>query len=353
MKVFSERFNKEFETFSVEKKGTEVLTHESFLQLYRTVQKETGVVVAPIGMPKDWELLNSVVVPFIAKDKSGICEYAIGQATLDSIETEVGKTYFASIAYNRGFDNALKAYLQIPKNVRTEASETENAVNNDHGFPAKNYTVPDNTSPQVTNPVPYQMPISSDVQAPFPVTPQQTQIPVMPQQAPVQASVQPIPQTVPQAAPQTVSQIASQAVPQVQIPTTIPQATNTPVMTQAQNIPATPQAQPVPTMVQEQVPFPSYDMPPASCVNQPAPTMNYVPQQPVNAAMDESQPGVGNPGKTVLTFGPALADPEHITIETTNEANLDWVLQNITENSLYYPLKLDVIAYMKMTGKMV
>lgn len=336
MKVFSERFGKEYETFSVEKKGAEVLTHESFLQLYRTVQKETGVVVAPIGMPKDWELLNSVVVPFIAKDKAGICEYAIGQATMDSIETEVGKTYFASIAYNRGFDNALKAYLQIPKNVRTEASETENAVNNDHGFPAKNYAVPDNTSPQVTNPVPYQMPIQSDVQAPFPVTPQQTQIPVMSQQPPVQASAQPIPQ----------------AAPQVQIPTAVPQATNVPVMAQVQNIPVTPQPQPIPTMVQEQVPFPSYDMSPVNCVSQPAPTMDYIPQQPVNTVMDESQPGVGNPGKTVINFGPALADPEHNTVETTSEANLNWILQNITEDSVFYPLKLDVIAYMKMTGKM-
>ena len=339
MKIFSERFNKEFETFSVNKNGSEVLTHESFLQLYRTVQKETGVVVAPIGMPKDWELLNSVVVPFIAKDKTGICEYAIGQATMDSIETEVGKTYFASIAYNRGFDNALKAYLQIPKNVRTEATETENAVNNDHGFPAKNYAVPDNTIPQAVNPAPYQI-IQSDVQAPFPVTPQQMQIPVMPQQAPVQASVQPIPQTVPQTAPQ------------IQVPTTIPQAVNTPVMTQVQNASVMPQVQQVPNMVQEQVPFPSYDVSPANCVSQPTTTMDYIPQQPVNAVMDESQPGVGNPGKTVLNFGPALADPEHNTIETTNEANLNWILQNITEGSEFYPLKLDVIAYMKATGKM-
>lgn len=326
MKVFSERFNKEFETFSVNKNGSEVLTHESFLQLYRTVQKETGVVVAPIGMPKDWELLNSVVVPFIAKDKAGICEYAIGQATIDSIETEVGKTYFASIAYNRGFDNALKAYLQIPKNVRTEATEAENAVNNDHGFPAKNYAVPDATTPQAANPAPYQM-IQSDVQAPFPVTPQQTQNSVMPQQIPVQ----------------TTAQAAPQAVPQVQVPTTIPQAVNVPVMTQVQQ---------VPSMIQEQVPFPSYDVSPANCVSQPAATMDYIPQQPANAVMDESQPGVGNPGKTVLNFGPALADPEHNTIETTNEANLNWILQNITEGSEFYPLKLDVIAYMKATGKM-
>lgn len=116
-----------------------------------------------------------------------------------------------------------------------------------------------------------------------------------------------------------VQQMSFAEMPVVPAPVTpvMPAANVSPVTAQVNTIPVAPNVNPTPVI--------------------PTPT---VPQ------VDETLPGNGNPGKTIVTFGPTSG----IAIEATDPSVLKWIISVVNEQSTFYPIKCDVEQYVTLNG---
>lgn len=126
--------------------------HSSLEQLFYDVIQPTGARLSSRWIESS---ASHVVVEItIENQKTGRCVTAAGESVPDSLNTEIGRKYPATMAYNRAFDRAILRYLGL-YNLYAETEGVAQDLNAYNTAPVQQNTAP---APQETATVQIQDP---------------------------------------------------------------------------------------------------------------------------------------------------------------------------------------------------
>ena len=339
MKYYSALLNRTFEV-SDEKKIEKPKTIEVFHQ----IRKELGLSIRPEGLPKDWNCIQQITIPVILKDKDGYEMTAIGEACIDTLETIEEKTMPATIAYNNGFDKVLGMYLDLDEVKEIQPEKVEEVVEE------KN-TEKEESVPTTMEPVMPVAPIAPTA----PIAPNITEACIEPTNSistennmPAFAAATNI-SAVSDNAPFSMPSMPTMPTMNAPVPTdTNCQEFSQPVINMPEMLSNAENN--ITTFDVSQTMEPSTETPLE--INGFSDTTILPPiEEEADAYIDPmsvmpSQTTAHDPSQTIITIGPGAYEPEPHTIGTVQRSSLDWILQNISEESIFAPIKHDVQAFL-------